>query len=76
MIEGCRYLDLFGGTGGVGIEALSRGAARAIFCERDRWRCASWAATWTRPGLSGAAPVAPGDAFAYLARPDAGSPST
>jgi 16S rRNA (guanine(966)-N(2))-methyltransferase RsmD len=29
-------LDLFAGAGGVGIEALSRGAARATFVERDR----------------------------------------
>ena len=28
-------LDLFAGAGGVGIEALSRGAARATFVERD-----------------------------------------
>ena len=30
------FLDLFGGTGGVGIEALSRGAARAVFVEKNR----------------------------------------
>ncbi len=36
MIAGRRYLDLFGGTGAVGIEALSRGAAGVVFCERDR----------------------------------------
>lgn len=32
-IEDARFLDLFAGTGGVGIEALSRGAARATFVE-------------------------------------------
>ena len=31
-----RFLDLFAGTGAVGIEALSRGAARAVFVELDR----------------------------------------
>ncbi len=31
-----RYLDLFGGTGGVGIEALSRGAAHCTFVEKSR----------------------------------------
>ncbi len=30
-----RVLDLFAGTGGLGIEALSRGAAQAVFVERD-----------------------------------------
>ena len=34
-VEGARVLDLFAGTGALGIEALSRGAARAVFVERD-----------------------------------------
>jgi len=34
-VAGARVLDLFAGTGAVGIEALSRGAARAVFVERD-----------------------------------------
>jgi len=34
-IPGARFLDLFAGTGGVGIEALSRGADRATFVERS-----------------------------------------
>jgi len=33
-IAGCRFLDLFGGTGAVGIEALSRGAAFACFADK------------------------------------------
>ena len=32
-IAGVRFLDLFAGTGGIGIEALSRGAATATFVE-------------------------------------------
>lgn len=32
-VEGARFLDLFAGTGAVGIEALSRGAAEAVFIE-------------------------------------------
>jgi 16S rRNA (guanine966-N2)-methyltransferase len=35
-VAGMRVLDLFAGTGAVGIEALSRGAARAVFVEKDR----------------------------------------
>lgn len=35
-IPGCRFLDLFAGSGAIGIEALSRGAARAVFVEQDR----------------------------------------
>jgi 16S rRNA (guanine(966)-N(2))-methyltransferase RsmD len=35
-IAGAAVLDLFAGTGSVGIEALSRGAARAVFVENDR----------------------------------------
>ncbi|MCL2769267.1 MAG: 16S rRNA (guanine(966)-N(2))-methyltransferase RsmD [Solirubrobacterales bacterium] len=34
-LEGATVLDLFAGTGALGIEALSRGAARAVFVERD-----------------------------------------
>ena len=35
-IEGARFLDGYAGTGAVGIEALSRGAAQVTFVERDR----------------------------------------
>jgi 16S rRNA (guanine(966)-N(2))-methyltransferase RsmD len=35
-LEGAVFLDAYAGTGAVGIEALSRGAARAIFVERSR----------------------------------------
>jgi 16S rRNA (guanine966-N2)-methyltransferase len=34
-VEGAVVLDLFAGTGAIGLEALSRGAARAVLVERD-----------------------------------------
>ena len=36
-LPGCVFLDLFAGTGSVGIEALSRGASHAVFVERDAY---------------------------------------
>ena len=35
-VPNCDFLDLFAGSGAVGLEALSRGAASATFVERDR----------------------------------------
>lgn len=35
-VEGARVIDAYAGTGAVGIEALSRGAAHVTFIERDR----------------------------------------
>ncbi len=37
-IEGSAFLDLYAGTGAVGIEALSRGAERVVFVEEDHLR--------------------------------------
>jgi 16S rRNA (guanine966-N2)-methyltransferase len=36
VLDGAVVADLFAGSGAIGIEALSRGAARCIFVERDR----------------------------------------
>ena len=36
VVEGALVLDVFAGTGAMGLEALSRGAARAVFVERSR----------------------------------------
>lgn len=35
-VYGSRFLDLFAGSGGIGLEALSRGADRAVFVENAR----------------------------------------
>lgn len=36
VVKGARVLDLFAGSGALGIEAISRGAARAVLVDRDR----------------------------------------
>ena len=38
-IPGCKVLDLFGGTGQLGIEALSRGASSAVFVDASDTAC-------------------------------------
>jgi len=65
-IMGMRVLDLFAGTGAVGIEALSRGAESATFVERspEAWRLVRENLALTN--LSDRAEVVRNDAFAYL----------
>ncbi len=70
MIAERRYLDLFGGTGAVGIEALSRGAAEAVFCERDPTVVQVLRHNLELTGVAARGRVVVGDAFAYLARPN------
>ncbi len=38
-VEGAKVLDVFAGSGSMGLEALSRGATRCVFVERDRAAC-------------------------------------
>lgn len=40
LLAGARVLDLFAGSGQLGIEALSRGAARCVFIDSSREACA------------------------------------
>jgi 16S rRNA (guanine966-N2)-methyltransferase len=51
--QGTAFLDLFAGSGAAGIEALSRGAARAIFVERDGGVCAVIGENLRHVGLAG-----------------------
>jgi 16S rRNA (guanine966-N2)-methyltransferase len=66
-IVDARFLDLFGGTGGVGIEALSRGAAHAIFVEKDRKALETIKANLIVTRLIDRAEIVRGDALVYLA---------
>jgi 16S rRNA (guanine966-N2)-methyltransferase len=65
-LHGARFLDLFAGTGSVGIEALSRGCAQAIFVERSRQALDSIRHNLDVTCLTARAEVVPRDVFAYL----------
>lgn len=66
-VPGARFLDLFAGTGSVGIEALSRGAARVVFVERNERAANLIRKNLRRTGLADArAVVYPQDALAAL----------
>jgi 16S rRNA (guanine966-N2)-methyltransferase len=63
LIEGARVLDAFAGTGALGLEALSRGAAHASFMERDRHARALLAANIKILGEEASASVLAADAL-------------
>ncbi len=67
-IEETRVLDLFGGTGGVGIECLSRGATWVDFVELNRKALDTIRANLQHCGFARQAAVVRGDSFAYLQR--------
>ena len=64
-----RVLDLYAGSGAIGIEALSRGAESATFVEQARPALAVLRANLERTGLAGQAVVVAGDVERYLASP-------
>ena len=65
-IEGRRVLDLFAGTGQLGIEALSRGAECAVFVERRRDALQVIRENLEACGMTDKARVVNGDAMSYL----------
>ena len=67
MLPGARVLDLFAGTGVLGLEALSRGAAKATLVERDRTACTGLRGSIERLCAVDIATVVQGDALAWLA---------
>ena len=56
-VEDATVLDLFAGSGAMGLEALSRGASRCIFVERNRAACSVIQANIEKLRLTGAAVV-------------------
>ena len=65
-VEGRRVLDLFGGTGQLGIEALSRGAERCVFVDADRSAARVIRSNVESTGFSEVSRVVQGDALAFL----------
>src|SRR3954469_25158585 len=65
-IEGARFLDLYAGSGAVGIEALSRGANEAVFVERAAPALKALCANLARLAIKEGAQVVPGTVAAFL----------
>ena len=64
------FLDLFAGTGSVGIEALSRGAASAVFVDKSRKAIGTVRKNLAVTGLAEEARVVQMDAFRFLEQVD------
>ena len=68
QVEGKTFLDLYAGTGAVGIEALSRGAATAVFVEHNRLAVAMLHRNLETSGFRDLAEVVPMEVLRYLRR--------
>ncbi len=64
----CRFLDLFSGSGAIGIEALSRGAQKAVFVDSGRESIEVIRANIEAARLSDRASVVDSDVFAAVSR--------
>ncbi len=65
-IPGARVLDLFGGTGQLGLEALSRGAGSAVFVDKEKAACELIKENLRRCRLEKQGTVVRGDYLSYL----------
>ena len=66
-VEHARVLDLFAGSGAIGLEALSRGAASCVFVDEHRQACAVIAENLAKTRLAGGRAVR-AEAVAFLKR--------
>jgi 16S rRNA (guanine(966)-N(2))-methyltransferase RsmD len=66
LLPDAAVLDVCAGSGAAGIEALSRGAARAVFLERDGAAARTIGLNLRRTGLESSAVILRGDAVALL----------
>lgn len=67
-IQGTVFVDLYAGTGAVGIEALSRGASKALFVERGRTALQAIRENVRALGVADRAEIRPGRVTAMLDR--------
>jgi len=65
-IENSRFLDLFSGTGSLGLEALSRGAREGFFVEKSPRTIHLLEKNLTACGVTDRARILPGDVFTVL----------
>ena len=65
-LEGARILDLFAGSGQMGIEALSRGAQSCVFVDTDKESQQAIRRNLETTGFGLAAKISGTDAFSYL----------
>ena len=72
LVLGARVLDLFAGTGALGIEALSRGAASVMFVESDRAAVAASERTLAQTGQAGR--IRKQDVFDFLSHASTAEP--
>jgi 16S rRNA (guanine966-N2)-methyltransferase len=70
VVEGATMLDLFAGSGAMGIEALSRGAAQATFVDNDERARKAIRANLDTTRLVDRATVVGADAFTFLSTVD------
>lgn len=73
-LGGRRVLDLFAGSGALGLEALSRGCAHATFVEKDRAALTILKRNIDTLGVTRESTVLSGDSFALAKRPPTGGP--
>ncbi|MCB2200678.1 16S rRNA (guanine(966)-N(2))-methyltransferase RsmD [bacterium] len=69
QLPDAKVLDLFAGTGALGVEAIARGAGHATFVEKDRRAQAAIRDNLGRCGFQDRAKVIPGDVLKLLAQP-------
>lgn len=73
FIPGARVLDLFAGSGALGLEALSRGAEHAVFVEQAPPALRALRANLDALGAAARAEIVRGDAVRYVAGLEAGA---